>query len=65
VKDLTKPSPKEKSKAYPTNYQGRFSYEESSVVVECKQILPKDKSENDVSEELNFSCTQHRRLLPK
>ena len=45
VKDPTKPSPKEKRRAYPINYQGHFPYEEPSIAIECKNILQKKKAE--------------------
>jgi len=54
MKDPTKPLPKGKRRVYPTDNQGHFPHEESSVAIECKQILPKEKVENVAYEESNF-----------
>ena len=65
VKDPTKPSPKEKRRAYPTDNQRHFPYEKSCVAIACKQIILKLKAEDATSEESNFLRSQRRRLPPK
>jgi len=65
VKDPTKSSSKEKEKPYPTDNQGYFPYEESSVAIKCKQILPKGKAKAVASEESNSLRSQRQRILLK
>jgi len=67
VKDPAKSPPKEKRRAYPTDYQGYVPFEESSVAAGHKQVCRKgEEKEGDVPpNEAHPYHSCHRRLLPK